>query len=193
MTVRVHALTETDWLRPWGECYAPQVVLTSNRGFGNWDVHELNTEQFLPLSAPWVAEIFEKLSSAMGSRARTIETMQRYFRAFYDMDMSYHYTTGFSQGDWGHSFVFAPKQWLELVGAPGIDERDHIDFCAWLWGDVYEVFDDEATGTERYKDSKGNVVELEVNAREIVYGMDEAMKYGEITFPTERTVISYEY
>lgn len=193
MTIRVHALEDSSHLRPDGDCYAPQVVLIP-QGYGRAEVHELDMEHS-PVDGHEVLTAFRRFRELDGLRGDdfTIELMQRYYRIFYDTEMHHKVTRGFSQGDWGHSFVFATPEWLEVTGAPGVRESDHNDFCAWLWGDVYEVFQD---GCE--PDLEVDVpwladIEEGDDSPLIVYGMDEAMKYGKITFPTHHTITTYEY
>lgn len=186
MTIRVHALEESGDYKPWGDCYAPQVVLTSS--WSGYNTHALN-EEYLPFDASSVKLVWREL----GPRHHDpFEVMQRYYQAFYGIEMHHKETHGYSQGDWGHSFVFATPEWLEMTGATGVNERDHNDFCAWLWGDVYEVFDDgEGAAVPNELDwVSGDYTE---DCPLIVYGMDEAMKYGDIAYPTHRTITTYEY
>lgn len=181
MTVRVHALEDSGDYKPDGDCYAPQVITTVS--YGRWETHGLNAERFLPFPESWVTEVYQRIGMARTAR---------YFRAFWGIDCQAIITRGHAQGDWGYSFVFATPEWLEMTGAPGINKSDHNDFCAWLWGDVYGVFDDEAG----YLSEDSLHAELRGYDKHnplIVYGSDEAEKYGEITYPTHRTVVSYEY
>lgn len=186
----------SDHLRPDGDCYAPQVVLTWDRS--SWNIHELNTDT-LPFGVDrWLADLVDHfrherrvISGWTAHAGDAYQVIERYFRIFWGMEVSVIETRGYSKGDLGVSLIFATPEWLELTGAPGITESDHTDFCAWLWGDVYEVFDDDADPDEpdmsvvpRYTSEDHPMT---------VYGMEEAMKYGEITFPTHRTVTTYEY
>ena len=210
MTIRVHALEDSSDYKPWGDCYAPQVVLS--RAMRGFDGHMLNGHM-LPFTDGDVYTAYDRFRLSFGScnprvPDRTTEVMRRYYRAFYGIEMIHKETQGFSQGDWGHSFVFATPEWLEMTGAPGLRESDHNDFCAWLWGDVYEVFNDDPEdfdercpggdvkwpmtlpdGTETH----GVIGAVTEKCPMIVYGMDEAMKYGEITYPTHHTYTTYEY
>jgi hypothetical protein len=207
MTIRVHALEDSSYYKPDGDCYAPQVVLTGS-------IHELNTGT-LPFDAGWLVDVMDRFKDShrtisgwhahYGDACRVAE---RYFRIFWDMDVSIIETHGHSQGDWGHSFVFATPEWLEMTGAPGVRESDHNDFCAWLWGDVYEVFNDDPEdlnpkcpgGDITWPGTLPNgepcsfiIGAVTEDCPMFVYGMDQAMEYGEITFPTHHTYTTYDY
>lgn len=194
MTIRVHALEDSSDYKPDGDCYAPQVVLT--RAMRGYDGHMLNGHM-LPFTDGDVYTAYDRFRLSFGScnprvPDRTTEVMRRYYRAFYGIEMIHKETHGFSQGDWGHSFVFATPEWLEMTGAPGINERDHNAFCAWLWGDVYEVFDDDNDEDNPYSSTVGGEW-ASADEPLVVYGMDEAMKYGKITYPTRHTYTTYDY
>ena len=192
MTTRVHALEDSSHLRPDGDCYAPQVVLIP-QGYGRAEVHELNME-YSPVDGHEVLTAFRRLRELDGLRGDdfTIELMQRYYRIFYNTEMHHKVTRGFSQSDWGHSFVFATPEWLEVTGAYGVEEDDHNDFCAWLWGDVYEVFNDDPEQALN-DESHPELSVYDEDCPMVVYGMDEAMKYGDITYPTHHSYVSYDY
>lgn len=167
MTIRVHALQETDWLKPDGDCYAPQIMLANDR-------YDVNT---IPLNAEMIPVITERqLADAYRSLGRDDELTARWARIVTGCNVLAVGSTGFSQGDYGTVFVFAPPEWLEMTGAPGITPEDANDLSAWVWGDVYEVVDTEDADNNYY-----------------VYGMDEAMKIGEITFPTHHSYLTYDY
>lgn len=190
MTIRVHALEDSGDHKPWGDGYAPQVVLTES-------IHELNTDT-LPFGTGWLVDAMGRFQSnhrtISGWYARyedAYRVAERYFRIFWGMDVSIIETRGYSKGDRGVSLVFATPEWLEMTGAPGVRESDHNDFCAWLWGDVYEVFDDE--GKDIMFHDMPYCIMSDDGEPVIIYGMDEAMKYGEITFPTRHTYTTYEY
>lgn len=197
MTIRVHALEDSSHLRPYGDCYAPQVVLTGDSPRPRWGIHTLN-DRYLPASDEHIAHVWAEFLSRWPERhlpgyPKAEEAMKRYFRIFYDTEVHYKVTRGFSQGDWGHSFVFATPEWLEMTGAPGVRESDHNDFCAWLWGDVYEVFQDGCEPDLEVDVPWLGDIEEGDDSPLIVYGMDEAMKYGDITYPTHHSYVSYDY
>lgn len=212
MTIRVHALEYIEDLRPDGGGYAPQVVLIRNLHGTGWGWSELNAD-YLPFTAATVAEVWDRFRNEWPDRhlpyyPRAEAAMARYFRIFYGVEMHHKITRGFSQSDWGHSFVFATPEWLEVTGAPGVRESDHNDFCAWLWGDVYEVFNDDPEdlnpkcpgGDIRWPmtlpdgtEVQGVISAVTEEYPMTVYGMDEAMKYGDITYPTHRMITTYEY
>lgn len=213
MTIRVHALEYSDHLKPDGDCYAPQVVLTWDRY--SWDAHELNTDT-LPFGVDsWLTDLVDHfrykrrvISGWTAHAGDAYRVIERYFRIFWDMEVSVIETHGHSKGDLGVSLVFATPEWLEVTGAPGVRESDHNDFCAWLWGDVYEVFNDDPEdlnpmcpgGDIRWpltlpdgSEAHWIVGAITEECPMTVYGMDEAMKYGEITYPTHHTITTYEY
>lgn len=179
---RVRAMEYSGDDKPDGDCYAPQIVLTSDSGY-RWNTTELNTD-----SLPFTLEQFVNAYEEFRSRDhRTAENMVcRWARVMGCTDAIIESIHGFSQGDWGFSFVFSTPEWLELTGAPGLTESDHNDLAAWVWGDVYEVYEDLE------KDEDGNWIEDDNDAPLTIYGMDEAAKYGEITFPSQRTVTYWE-
>lgn len=118
--------------RPDGEGYAPQIVLTYDRH--SFSSHALNTAT-LSFDDEYINRLYNQLDSA--------ELVARFIRITEGFDCQVVQTNGTSQGDWGYSFIFAPQAWLDLTGAPGIQESDHNDFTAWLWGDVYNVYDSD--------------------------------------------------
>lgn len=192
MAPKVHALTETDYLRPDGDCYAPQILLTQD--FGNrWNTTELNTGIIPVLTAADVVRAFVELG-------RDAELTARWCRIISGCSVIAVDTTGFSQGDYGTSFVFAPPTWLEMTGAPGITPEDAHDLAAWVWGDVYEVFEEGHTkdysqfGTNLICSCGQSYCEDDYRDGEslYVYGMEAASKYGEIIFPTTHSYETYE-
>lgn len=202
MTIRVHALEDASDYKPDGDCYAPQVVLT--RAMRGFDGHMLNGHM-LPFDDGDVYTVWQEYGPR---HYDAIEVMRRYYRAFYGIEMHHKETRGSSQGDYGHSFVFATPEWLEMTGAPGVRESDHNDFCAWLWGDVYEVFNDDPDdlnpkcpgGDIQWPGTLPNgepcsfiIGAVTEDCPMTVYGMDQAMEYGEITFPTHHTYTTYDY
>lgn len=165
-------MTYSQDFMPDGDCYAPQVVLT-NKHYG-WTTHELNTDT-LPVDGCEIVDLFDRFrASCNGSIWGGAEMLVRYFRIFYDIEVHHTPTSGYSQGDWGHSFVFATPEWLEMTGAPGINESDHNDFCAWIWGDVYEVHTYD-TETHTFED----------DGITILYGYDQAKEYSDRVFDSE--------
>lgn len=162
---KVHALDESSFARPEGDCYAPQVFISTEAYNGS--VIELNTE-----SLSITGEDIQRAMKELGDD----DLLARWVRIVADCDALIVQSRGFSQGDHGIVVVTAPAEWLELTGAPGITREDANDLSAWVWGDVYQVWDDEDDEDESY----------------IVYGMDEASKLGNIKFPQYRTTMYYE-
>lgn len=173
----VRAIEYSSDYMPEGDCYAPQIVLTASRGRLE-NVTELNTQD-LPFTAEEFVEIWERFNDQV--------TLARWISIFHGKEIYVHRqdTTGYSQGDYGESFVFGTPEFFQLTGAPRIQESDHNDLCAWVWGDVYEfteVITPEVSHVETCNLGHDHVImdtPQEVESF-IVYGMDEAMKYGEI-------------
>lgn len=160
-------------LKPWGDCYAPQIV-TTYEGYGRWNVTELNTE-----SLPFTAEEFNEWRSELADRQLDLDHLCRFIKIFYGIEVIYSQTSGYSQSDWGYSFVFGTPEFYELTGAPGINESDHNDLCAWIWGDVYEVRTKAVTHTETCNLGHDHIITDEESELEyFIYGMDEAMKFA---------------
>lgn len=165
---RVHAIEgDTSYLKPDGDCYAPQVALTWDRFHVN--TTELNTES-LPLSVESIVNAFESFN-------RDTDLTLRWLRIVTGREVLAHESTGYSQGDIAVVFVFDTEEWRAITGASVICESDAIDLASWLWGDVYEV---------SYRD------DIHADEHWHVYGMDAAMEYGTIIFPTTHTYTTYE-
>lgn len=164
---RVHALTETSHLMPDGDGYASQVAIT-------WDCYNTNATtlsgDMLPLDADEIVRAFEAFNRDPALTARWLRIVTGY-------EVVTLKTYGYSQGDVCISFAIATPEWLQLTGASGITPQDCQDLASWVWGDVYEV---------SYRD------DVHEDENWLVYGMDAAMEYGEIIFPTYTTTISYE-
>lgn len=211
MAIHVHALNESSYLKPDGDAYAPQVIAVASRR--GWSALELNTNS-LPFDADYVLEVLDRLSyrTKLPDPAPTI---QRFFRIWWNLDVNITGTHGYSQGDYGASFVFVTPEYLEITGrdieAYPIDKLDHNDLCMWLWGDVYEVFSDEICAVcgltwggdglcSNCSDENGDPLpnpELDEDGEYteecpmIVYGMEQASEYGEIEFPKTLTTVYY--
>ena len=168
MTTYAHALTDTHDYKPDGDYYAPQVILSHGPYYVA--VTALN-EHYIPVITP------AQLASAYDELGRDLILTARWASIVTGCKVISVPTTGFSQGDYGTNFVFAAPEWLDATGAEGITPEDANDLNAWLWGDVYEIVDSEE----------------EDSCLPLVYGMNEAMKYGEIIFPTEHTYTTYDY
>lgn len=185
---RVHALTETSHLMPDGDGYAPQVAITWGRYSTN--ATTLNGDM-LPLDADEIASAFESFNYDPALTLRWLRIVTGY-------EVVALKTIGYSQGDVCISFAIATPEWLQLTGASGITPQDCQDLASWIWGDVYEVIDDEGHKPLGYGGFPGSR-ECECGATccedaesFYVYGMDAAREYGEIVFPTYTTTISYE-
>lgn len=169
----IQPLEHSEDLKPEGDCYAPQIVLT-HEGYGHWNITELNTE-----SLPFTAEEFNEWRSELAARQLDLDHLCRFIKIFYGIEVIYSGTHGFSQGDWGYSFVFGTPEFFEVTGAPRIQESDHTDLCAWVWGDVYEVYTKAVTHTETCNLGHDHVIVDEPSEPYyIIYGMDEAMKFA---------------
>lgn len=189
---KVHALTDSSWLKPDGDGYAPQVMLT-HESYGSWNSHDLNAES-IPLDGEQLAQVH----SALGNDA---ELTARWARIVTGCNVIAVNTRGSSQGDYGTVFVFDTPEFREVTGADGITSEDATDLAAWIWGDVYEVIELEhyTVGFGGFPGSRvcscGATCCEEENDEEntfTVYGMAEAMKYGEIVFPTRHSYESYD-
>lgn len=168
----ITALTESSHLKPEGDGYAPQIVFTRNN-YG-WNITELNTES-LPFDSDYVETVIHDLSV----RDLPDGSVERFFKIFYDLEVIRKDTHGYSQGDWGVSYVFGTPEFYELTGAPGIQESDHNDLCAWIWGDVYEVRTKAVTHEETCNLDHTHVITDEESELEyFIYGMDEAHKFA---------------
>lgn len=174
---KVHTIDYSGDLKPEGDGYAPQIVLTASRGRLE-NVTELNTQD-LPFTAEEFVEIWERFNDQV--------TLARWISIFHEKEIYVHRqdTTGYSQGDYGESFVFGTPEFFQLTGATEVSESDHNDLCAWVWGDVYEVFEDDPDDCDGcpaclqfYADHPVDTPQEDETF--IVYGMDEAMKYGDI-------------
>ena len=168
----ITALTESGHLKPEGDCYAPQVVLTRNN-YG-WNVTELNTES-LPFDGDYVETVVHDLSV----RDLPDGSVKRFFKIFYDLEVNRKDTQGYSQGDWGVSFVFGTPEFYELTGATEVSEYDHNDLCAWIWGDVYEVRSKAVTHTETCSLGHDHIItDVKSELDHYIYGMDQAHKFA---------------
>lgn len=184
---RVRAMEFSGDDKPDGDCYAPQIVLTSDSGY-RWNTSELNTDS-LPFTVERFTEAYNTFRGLDHADLRKLSAEARavrWARAQGATDALHTSVHGHSQGDWGFSFVFSTPEWLEMTGAPGLSEADHTDLAAWVFGDVYEVYEDLE------KDEDGDWILDGDDAPLTVYGMDEASKYGEITFPSHRTETYWE-
>ena len=155
-------------LMPDGEVYAPQIVFTGSYG-GYWNTTELNTK-----SLPFTAEEFRNAWVALGD-----ENVLRWAKVFYGLEVITKETIGYSQGDYGQSFVFNTEEFRNVTGATRIQESDHNDLCAWIWGDVFEVNTKEITHTETCSLGHDHIItDEESEPDHIIYGMDEATKFA---------------
>lgn len=175
---KVYTIDYSGDLKPDGDCYAPQIVLTAGYRGRLENVTELNTQD-LPFTAEEFVEIWERFNDQV--------TLARWISIFHEKEIYVHRqdTTGFSQGDFGESFVFGTPEFFQLTGATEISESDHNDLCAWIWGDVYDVtkiVTQEVSHVETCNLGHDHVIVDTPQEDEtfIVYGMDEAMKYGDI-------------
>lgn len=159
-------------LMPDGDGYAPQIVLTAGyRGQLN-NVTELNTQD-LPFTAEEFVTIWERFNDQV--------TLARWISIFHGKEIFVHRqdTTGYSQGDWGESFVFGTPEYFATTGATQVTESDHNDLCAWVWGDVYEVCTKAVTHEETCNlGHVHTITDGESEPGHIIYGMDEAMKFA---------------
>lgn len=180
MSAKIRTVVESADFKPDGDGYAPQIVLTARMGRLD-NVSELNTD-YLPFTAEEFKNIYEELSDTFRYSNRYLDTDEvvcRFIRIFYGIEVAHMTTHGFSQGDWGESFIFAPENWKTLTGATNLTERDHNDLCAWIWGDVYETYIPATYKTETCNLGHTHETELtEDEHQEIVYGMDEANKFA---------------
>lgn len=174
----ITALNESSHLKPEGDGYAPQIVLTASRGRLE-NVTELNTES-LPFDADEVREVLEDYNWRFRDKNVDIDALVcRRFRIVYGIDVIHSSTHGYSQGDWGESFVFGTPEFYELTGAPGISESDHNELCAWIWGDVYEVRTKAVTHTETCSLGHEHIItDEESELDDYIYGMDYATKFA---------------
>lgn len=168
--------------RPEGDGYAPQIVFT--RSMHGWNTYELNTES-LPVDAEFILELFDNKFPVINYKGRYRDTefcadvLVRWFRIMFDIEVRWTITRGYSQGDWGISFIFGTPEFYKVTGAPGLTDTDHNDLCAWLWGDVYEVRTKEVTQSETCNLGHDHVTILEESELDhIIYGMDEAHKFA---------------
>lgn len=183
----IEALTYSDHYRPYGDGYAPQIVLTASHGRLD-DITELNT-----ISLPFTGEQFSEWREALADKYRYSnpekygqdgDILARFMKIFFDLEMIHTGTSGHSQGDWGESFVFGTPEFYATTGATGIQESDHNDLCAWIWGDVYEVTEvvsPEVSTTETCNlgHNHTTIIEYEETTMSIIYGMDQAMKFAQ--------------
>lgn len=161
-------------IKPWGDCYAPQIVLTHG-GYGHWNITELCTE-----SLPFSAEQFNEWRSELDDRRLGLDVLARFIKICYGIEMIHTSTTGYSQRDWGYSFVFGTPEYYELTGTDKVTESDHNDLCAWIWGDVYEVRTKAVTHVETCSLGHDHIITDEESELEyFIYGMDEAHKFAE--------------
>jgi hypothetical protein len=166
MTYKVHALTDTGYLFPDGDGYAPQIAIT-------WDRFRTHTTELNATLIPAITPA--QLANAFESFNNDAELTARWARIVAGCNVIAVKSTGYSQGDIAQVFVFDSPAWREATGAQGITAEDGNSLGAWIWGDIYEVIDTEDEDNSFY-----------------VYGMDEAMKHGEIVFPTYHSYYSYE-
>lgn len=184
MSAKIRTVVESTNSKPWGDCYAPQIVLTARMGRLD-NVSELNTD-YLPFTAEEFKNIYEELSDTFrypNSYLDVNEVVCRFIRIFYGIEVAHIPTHGYSQGDWGESFIFAPENWKTLTGATNLTERDHNDLCSWIWGDVYEVTEvitPEVSHVETCNlgHEHTTVTTPEETYTSILYGMDEANKFA---------------
>lgn len=175
---KVHMIDYSGDLMPEGDGYAPQIILTAGYRGRLENVTELNTQD-LPFTAEEFVEIWERFNDQV--------TLARWISIFHEKEIYVHRqdTTGFSQGDFGESFVFGTPEFFQLTGATEVSESDHNDLCAWIWGDVYDVtkiVTQEVSHVETCNLGHDHVIVDTPQEDEtfIIYGMDEAMKYGDI-------------
>ena len=186
---RVHAIHgDTSYLKPDGDGYAPQVAITWDRYSSS--ATTLNGDM-LPLDADEIVSAFEAFN-------RDPALTARWLRIVTGSEVVALKTLGYSQGDVCISFAIATPEWLRLTGASGITPQDCQDLAFWVWGDVYEVIDDEGHKPLGYGGFPGSR-ECECGATccedaesFYVYGMDAAREYGEIVYPTTHTYTTYE-
>lgn len=176
---RVRAIEYSGDYRPYGDAYAPQIVITASHGRLD-DITELNT-----IALPFTGEQFNGWRDEFSARQMDLDVLCRFVKIFYGIEVINTGTSGYSQGDWGYSFVFGTPEFYATTGATGIQESDHNDLCAWIWGDVYEVTEvvsPEVSHVETCNlgHDHTTITEHEETNTFIVYGMDQAMKYGEI-------------
>lgn len=169
----ISAIEYSGDLKPWGDGYAPQIVLT-NSGYVGWNQTEVNTE-----SLPFDADYVETVVSGLSVRDLPSGTVERFFKIFYGLDVITKETIGYSQGDYGTSYVFGTPEYYELTGTDKVTESDHNDLCAWVWGDVYEVRTKAVTHTETCSLGHDHIITDEESELEyFIYGMDEAHKFA---------------
>lgn len=163
---KIHALAEdTYWLQPEGDGYAPQVALT-------WGWHRV-TEHTLNLEAAPNVDVM-RLVEAYSHFGYDAQLTARWARIVWGYHVETLRSYGHSQGDVAEIFIFGSPEFYAVTGAPDITPEDGTDLGAWLWGDVFEVIDAHDTDNRFY-----------------VYGMDAALEYGEIIYPTYTTVVSW--
>ena len=174
----ITALSESSHLKPEGDCYAPQIVLTASRGRLE-NVTELNTES-LPFDADELREVLEDYNWRFRGKDVDIDALvSRRFRIVYGIDVNHTSTHGYSQGDWGESFVFGTPEFYKVTGAPGLTDTDHNELCAWIWGDVYEVRTKAVTHIETCSLGHDHIITDEESELEyFIYGMDQAHKFA---------------
>lgn len=160
---KVFAIQDSSDYRPEGAGYAPQVVLTSDSPRRGWNITELNTD-YLPFTGEELERAYSEFRSRSNSFSIAENMVVRWARALGVTSGTWVETKGFGQGDYGVSFVFSTSEWMETTGAVNLSKEDHNDLCAWIWGDVYEVWEE------------GNEYPT------VVYGMDNAWSYGAIEF-----------
>ena len=168
----ITALTESSHLKPEGDCYAPQIVLTASRGRLE-NITELNTE-----SLPFTAEEFNDWRDRLAARGMGLDFLCRFVKVFYGIEAIHQETTGYSQSNWGYSFVFGTPEFYELTGATEVSEYDHNDLCAWIWGDVYEVYSKAVTHTETCSLGHDHIItDVKSELDHYIYGMSNATKF----------------
>lgn len=159
---KLYPIQHTADYRPEDVGYAPQIVLTLDTPRG-WNDTELNAD-YLPFTATQFREVYEELAYRYRDFGTAENMVARWARVLGCTEVSWQVTRGYSQGDYGISFVFSTDKWLEDTGAVSLRGTDHADLCSWIWGDVYEYMED---GEEHSS---------------IVYGMEAAQRIGEIVF-----------
>ena len=145
------------------------------------NVTELNTQD-LPFTAEEFKVIYDELSYPYrysNPHRSTDIIVTRFIKIFYDIVVNISGTLGYSQGDWGISFVFNTEEFRNTTGATEVSESDHNDLCAWVLGDVYEVCTKAVTHEETCNlGHVHTITDEESEPGHIIYGMDEAMKFA---------------
>lgn len=177
----ITALQDSHDYKPFGDGYAPQIVLTASRGRLE-NVTELNTE-YLPFTAEEFKDFYNELMSRIWDKNVDVdEIVCRYFKMYYGFDVAHWGTYGYSQGDWGESFLFFPEEWQETVGWSGdqtAKDEAHNDLCRWVWGDVYEVRTVPETHTDVCNLGHEHITaDVPSELDHHIYGMDQAMKFA---------------